>query len=193
MDLTLFGYKISLEILILIGIIYLILVGHTVCGCCNYSLSEAFTTADMSGNTVKTTVTQDVSGNIHPLDASHNIISYKAKASAVQNNKEGFTGIDFESGKLSPYDLNTMPVNIADWSAPDMTNPYSQGYMSVAARSQQQPPLQNGEMDFFANVEFKPSCCPNTYSNSSGCACMSVNAYNYLKQRGGNNVPYSEI
>jgi hypothetical protein len=35
MDITLFGFKLNVEILILIGIMYLILVGHTVCGCCN--------------------------------------------------------------------------------------------------------------------------------------------------------------
>jgi hypothetical protein len=25
-----------------------------------------------------------------------------------------------------------------------------------------------------------------------GCACMDLKSYNYLRQRGGNNVPYSE-
>jgi hypothetical protein len=35
MDITLLGYKFNLELLILIGVVYLILVGHTVCGCCN--------------------------------------------------------------------------------------------------------------------------------------------------------------
>lgn len=35
MQISIFGYKLDLEILILIGIIYMILVGHTVCGCCN--------------------------------------------------------------------------------------------------------------------------------------------------------------
>jgi len=44
----------------------------------------------------------------------------------------------------------------------------------------------------FKNTAFKPECCPNTYSNSMGCACMSTKQYNYLENRGGNNVPYSE-
>lgn len=35
MQISIFGYKLDLEILILIGILYMILVGHTVCGCCN--------------------------------------------------------------------------------------------------------------------------------------------------------------
>ena len=44
----------------------------------------------------------------------------------------------------------------------------------------------------FKNTAFKPECCPNTYSNSMGCACMSTTQYNYLETRGGNNVPYSQ-
>ena len=59
--------------------------------------------------------------------------------------------------------------------------------------SYEQPvPLPEGEMLMFANTPFKPECCPNTYSNSSGCACMTGNQYNYLITRGSNNVPYSE-
>ena len=36
MEISIFGYKINLEILILIGVIYLIMVGHTIGGCCNF-------------------------------------------------------------------------------------------------------------------------------------------------------------
>ena len=35
MDINLFGFKLNVEILILIGIVYLILAGHTIGGCCN--------------------------------------------------------------------------------------------------------------------------------------------------------------
>ena len=38
MDITILGYKFNLEVLILIGVVYLILVGHTVGGCCNMPL-----------------------------------------------------------------------------------------------------------------------------------------------------------
>ncbi len=38
MDITILGYKFNLEVLILIGVIYLILVGHTIGGCCNMPL-----------------------------------------------------------------------------------------------------------------------------------------------------------
>ena len=35
MDINLFGLKLNVEILILIGVVYLIMVGHTIGGCCN--------------------------------------------------------------------------------------------------------------------------------------------------------------
>jgi len=35
MDINVLGYKLNVEILILIGVIYLIMVLHTVGGCCN--------------------------------------------------------------------------------------------------------------------------------------------------------------
>jgi hypothetical protein len=52
--------------------------------------------------------------------------------------------------------------------------------------------IRPGELDIFANTEFKPECCPNTYSSSMGCACMSSDTYEILSNRGGNNVPYSQ-
>jgi hypothetical protein len=59
-------------------------------------------------------------------------------------------------------------------------------------RPEQPIPLPEGQLSMFANTEFKPECCPNAYSNGSGCACMTVKQFEYVKQRGGNNVPYSE-
>ena len=47
-------------------------------------------------------------------------------------------------------------------------------------------------MLFFKDTKFKPQCCPSSYSNSMGCACISNSQYKYLIERGGNNVPFSE-
>jgi hypothetical protein len=70
--------------------------------------------------------------------------------------------------------------------------PYSKGVQNIMNRKKQQLPLPKDEMLMFANTDFKPECCPNAYSNSSGCACMTPEQYNYLITRSGNNVPYSE-
>lgn len=49
-------------------------------------------------------------------------------------------------------------------------------------------PLPEGELFFFADNKFKPECCPSTYSNSTGCACLSQDQVNYINQRGGNRT-----
>jgi len=151
MDISILGHRLNVELIILIGVIYLILVGHTVCGCCSMS-----------------------------------------------NKKEGFTGANTNYGESSRYSLsNTMtPINTSSWNLPNMTvtpgEPLSKGVQSILNRKKQPIPLPEGELSMFANTPFKPECCPNTYSNSSGCACMTTGQYNYLVTRGGNNVPYSE-
>lgn len=66
------------------------------------------------------------------------------------------------------------------------------GTQDVLNRPPQPIPLPEGELLLFKETEFKPECCPNTYSNSMGCACMTMDQYTYLLDRGGNNVPYSE-
>jgi hypothetical protein len=206
-DISIFGYKVNLEILILIALIFLIMMGHTCCGCYNYSLMEGFT--DASGNTV------DVSGNLQ--EKKENI---KEKVQAAKTNNaaqstagtttdatpvttatttttEGFTGANINYGESSLYSLSDdTPVDTSSWSAQNMTvvagQPLSAGVKAFLARPEQPVPLPEGEMFMFANTKFAPEYCPNTYSNSSGCAAMTGAQYNYLVTRGGNNVPYSE-
>ena len=54
MNIRLFGFNLNVEILILIGIVYLIMVGHTVCGCCNMGrIMEGLENIDSSDLTKK--------------------------------------------------------------------------------------------------------------------------------------------
>ncbi len=164
MDISIFGYKLNLEVLILIGVVYLILVGHTLGGCSRVGLMEG-------------------------LEVMKNVVAKKT---------EGFVGANTNYGESSSYDLSSdVPVNTSSWSAQNMTvvkgQPLSKGVKQFLAREPQPVPLPEGEMLLFANTPFKPECCPNTYSNSTGCACMTGEQYNWLTLRGGNNVPYSEF
>ena len=202
MDISIFGYKLNLEVLILIGVVYLILVGHTVCGCCNFGIMEGF---DGSGNnTDKIKMEKDKIDQLKDKEkitelrtqlAAGNSSATPATTSSVTT--EGFTGANTNYGESSSYDLSSdIPINTSYWSAPSMTvtpgQPLSQGVKQFLARTSQPIPLPEGELLMFADTPFKPECCPNTYSNSSGCACMTGDQYNYLMLRGGNNVPYSE-
>jgi hypothetical protein len=112
---------------------------------------------------------------------------------------EGFGGISgtgISGDGPSAYGPNTYAQNTKSWGVPSLVvkpgQPLSPGVQNILNRTPQPIPLPEGELDMFANTPFKPECCPNEYSNSSGCACMTVQQYNYVIERGGNNVPYSE-
>jgi hypothetical protein len=208
MDISIFGYKLNLEILILMGVVYLILVGHTVCGCCNMGkIMEGLTdmaTSDMdaSGNKTelakavmakKVMATQDVAGGSTGTSDNTTNVS----TALANGRREGFTGANINYGESSMYNLNDdQPVDTSSWSAQNMTvtpgQPLSAGVKQFLARKPQQLPLPEGEMNFFANSQFKPECCPSTYSTSTGCWCGTSSDFNYLVTRGGNNVPYSQ-
>jgi hypothetical protein len=207
MDISIFGFKLNLEILILIGVIYLILVGHLFCGCCNYNLMEGFDVSgnvDISGNPIKTQLQTNLSTDKTNLSSAKSNLATQVAAggpttstSSTSTSTEGFTGANTNYGQSSPYDLtNDNSVNTSSWSAQNMTvvpgQPLSAGVKDFLARKPQPVPLPEGELFMFANTPFKPECCPNTYSTGSGCACMTSNQYNYLITRGSNNVPYSE-
>jgi hypothetical protein len=42
-------------------------------------------------------------------------------------------------------------------------------------------------VDPFYTSTFKPECCPNEYSTSSGCLCMNPDIYSLVVSRGGNS------
>ena len=187
MDISILGYKINLEVLILVAVLYLIIVGHTVCSCCNVGgIIEGLTTVANSGlNTASDTLAQREEQRKASVDASGGTTT------------EGFVGANTNYGESALYNLSKDDsINTASWMAQNMNvvpgQPLSSGVKSILNRAPQPVPLPEGEMLMFANTPFKPECCPNSFSNSTGCACMTTDQYNYLILRGGNNVPYSE-
>lgn len=93
------------------------------------------------------------------------------------------------------------PVEVGDTPSPMMSkwvgdaHAYAQtmgsGYQTILDRVSgnvgTKVPLED-TMVFYRDNEFKPECCPSTYSNSSGCMCMSPQQVNYLAHRGGNRA-----
>ena len=90
-------------------------------------------------------------------------------------------------------DAYAQPPVITNWNQPSLLitpeQPLPQGVIDIISRPKQPIPLPNGQMDMFATTSFSPKCCPNTFSNSMGCACMTLEQQQYLTQRGGNNNP----
>ena len=206
MDLSFFGYKLNVQLLILICVIYLIMLVHTIIGCRRYSLLESFDRMkngdiysdedqeDRGNRGNQGNRNQDMSSSEDPSPMKMNLA--KNIKGNVQNS-EGFSGMNSKNGESTPFDFNKdQVVNTSSWFSSDMSvssgKSMSDGAKKFLDRKQQQLPLKNGQMDFLANSEFKPDCCPSTYSTSSGCWCGTSKDYNYLVMRGGNNVPYSE-
>lgn len=101
---------------------------------------------------------------------------------------EGFSLIKDNLMDSAEYKLNDQSVpNTSSWF-----NNAKNEKKRLDKKHPSQVPLPEGELDMFASTEFKPSCCPNSFSTSQGCACMTMEQLNYLHSRGGNNVPYSE-
>lgn len=207
MNISFFGYNINLEILILIGIIYLILVSHTVCSCCSLNgmgLLEGLANmaTDVSGNITKENVkTKEKTKMLRTQTTADGGASKLAEVELVKVGKEGFVGANINYGQSSPYQLGINdPVNTSSWMGDNLTvtkgSPLNPAVSNFIHRENGPIPLPEGELDFFQNIPFSPSCCQNggsAFSSSMGCACLNSNSYNYLVERGGNNVPYQDI
>lgn len=200
MNISILGFKVNVELLILIGVIFLILVGHTVGGCCNCGkMWEGFEGKDGEEKDQK----EEENEVEEPIDEepvnekkqkntvvpAGDLIAQKAKhGSSKQMIKSGKEAFVSKSSDTPATFASTMSQSIdtSSWKLPSLTN------IKKNAERKQEPFSQPDEnMAFLAKTEFKPECCPNTYSNSSGCACMSSKDVNFLSKRGGNNVPYS--
>uniref|UniRef100_A0A6C0H5R3 Uncharacterized protein n=1 Tax=viral metagenome TaxID=1070528 RepID=A0A6C0H5R3_9ZZZZ len=106
--------------------------------------------------------------------------------------KEGFSGAKNLSYIPDISYVNDPPINTKYWDNPANLPP-----PDISKFSDFQDPkylLDHGELSIVAATKFSPNCCANlpAYSNSSGCACLNMDQFNYLRERGGNNKPYSE-
>jgi hypothetical protein len=220
MEITVFGIKLRLGIIILIVVLYWLLWGHVLCSCSRVGLLEGVenmvdavaTTQDpkkktqdggiidgpveagTAASTTSDSAPAATAATVNPDFASPNPT---AMVSTFTNMKEGFVGANTNYGESAKYSLsNNKSINTSSWFTPNLTytkgGKVGKGAQNILDRQKQPIPLPEGEMLMFANTPFKPQCCPNAYSNSMGCACMDVGQYNYLINRGGNNVPYSE-
>jgi hypothetical protein len=163
-------FTFRVEILILIAFVLWVLFAHVLCSCANPKINIR----DGFFSDVKKDVIEGFGGG----------------------GGVGFGGDNIPY--ISQYENYKHPtvLDTNKWPMPTLT--FTKGVKPDKAiediwhRKKQPIPLPEGELNMFATTPFKPECCPNTYSNSMGCACMTVDQYTYLRKRGGNNVPYSE-
>jgi hypothetical protein len=158
MELKLFGYEARLEVVVACILIGMLAGLFMFCDCFQYSIIEGMTTKDMM----------------------HKKANGK-KASV----REPF--VNLSNNELNIDDSYTMGwVKTAKRYASGMGN---KNRLNTYKDNVGTPvPLPEGELFFFADNKFKPECCPSTYSDSMGCACLSQDQVNYINQRGGNRT-----
>jgi hypothetical protein len=102
---------------------------------------------------------------------------------------EGFAaGTELVGAALNYSIGDGVPIS---WEAEDTQNITSNTnsiYEHLDANKGSPVPLQEGELFMFSKNKFDSSCCPSTYSNSMGCACLSTEQAKYLNERGGNRT-----
>lgn len=158
MFITIFNYKLDVQLIILACVIYTIMVCHTVGGCCKKSAVETVAI-----------VTNDV--------------------------KEGFTNSLNRMGghQAQPYELGGEPTDPSGWGTPDLSSMTTPAALDILNRPVQPVPMPEGTMSLFDTTKFSMDCCPNTYSSSGGCACMTLDQQNFLTSRGGNHTDTGSI
>ena len=159
MELKLFGYEARLEVVVACIIIGMRAGLFMFCDCFQYSILEGMTPNNMN--------------------------SKKANGKNPSDKKEGF--VNLSNNDLNIDDSYTMGwVQTAKRYASGMGN---KNRLNTYKDNVGTPvPLPEGELFFFADNKFKPECCPSTYSDSMGCACLSQDQVNYINQRGGNRT-----
>jgi hypothetical protein len=159
MELKLFGYEARLEVVVACIIIGMLVGLFMFCDCFQYSVLEGMTPNDVNNQ--------------------------KANGKRAGGVKEGF--VNLSNNELNIDDSYTMGwVQTAKRYASGMGN---KNRLNTYKDNVGTPvPLPEGELFFFADNKFKPECCPSTYSNSMGCACLSQDQVNYINQRGGNRT-----
>lgn len=186
-------FSIDLKLVLLFMILVVILSSNLLCACARVTPFEGFTAVKdaVIGDSNKNDKLKKNTPLIKPIESTNAIVS----TSTMGSKKEGFVGANINYGESSKYNIDKKPIDTTSWMGSNLTDPSSKGFMDIVNRPEQPVPLPEGEMLMFANTEFKPECCNtggSAYSNSTGCACITVNQYNGLIGRWGNNVPYSE-
>jgi len=205
MDISILGFKLNLEVLILIGIVYLILVTHTVCGCASiFGKMEGMDTLTQPSPAPAVSASPDMDSELvpsspstptpAPAPSSANSTSGGSKKTAAT---EGFSGANTNYGESASYPMiQSTYLDASKWGNPDLTifpgSPIPKAAQAIIDRPNQTLPLPEGQLSLFDNMPFSPECCPTAFSSSMGCACLNSSTYNYLITRGSNNVPYSE-
>jgi hypothetical protein len=108
--------------------------------------------------------------------------------------KEGFNAGVNLAGSALDYVMGSDVKG--SWTSPQHLNKqygYNTWFKDLETNRGGPVPLPEGQLFMFGENEYKPECCPSTYSGSTGCVCVSAEQKKYLNERGGNRTFNTEF
>jgi len=142
------------------------------------------------GNAITSSIAKALQ-TINPIEKITSSISGGGGGGGASSATEGFQNSK-PLGWKPLADDESDDVNLSTWVSSAVK--YAKGMgtedrlNSLQYNSGPPIPLPEGQLFFFKDTKFNPSCCPSTYTSSIGCACMSKKQFQYLTQRGGNHT-----
>lgn len=136
-------------------------------------------------------ITSSIAKALETINPIGSVVPQKKEADSVVDKKEPFQmSKPLAWGPIK--DTESDDVHLTKWVSDAMRYTKGMGNENRLNSNQYNSgppiPLPEGEMFFFKDTKFDTSCCPGTYTNSLGCACMSKKQFQYLTMRGGNNT-----
>jgi len=102
---------------------------------------------------------------------------------------EGFAAGTELAGAALNYSIGDgVPISWESEKGQSITGEKNNVYEHLDANKGSPVPLPEGQLFMFSKNKFDLSCCPSTYSNSMGCACLAPEQAKYLNERGGNRT-----
>lgn len=169
MELNIMGFKLRLEVIILIVILGYVLSGHLICSCSRITLAEGF-------NIMKGHSTFEGLGNKNRVNKFSNTPTFEGMNTLEGSDLAYSMGDGVANSWEVPY--TGAPSSSDDWKSKLESNTGDNPSMAI----------ESGEMAIFSNNKFDPKCCPSSFSSSSGCLCQTLEQADYLNMRGGNRT-----
>ena len=191
MEISILGHKIKVLNLVIILVVGMMIGSMTLCSCSKVSLKEALENANdgKATNKDKKEPEEELTlGSLLPDKT--NTKGPKPTLPQKPNKKtaETFTLMNAAPINHQTNDTKNSWSNNAFHYAANMNN--TTAIQKQDAHKGPKLPLEN-TLSFFKGNQFKPECCPSSYSSSDGCACETTEQTSYLNERAGNRDVHS--
>ena len=101
--------------------------------------------------------------------------------------KEGFIAATTIQGAVLDYCMSAgVPATQGSFKPPEGVFGGGNVFADLKGNRGGPVPLPEDQLFMFQENKFSGTCCPSTYTNTQGCACLSEEQARYLNSRAGN-------